>query len=121
LPDRKNIFGLSSVTLIILLGAAAKFAIHILTGARYGFFVDELYTIALTRHLAFGYVDLPPLAPLLAALSGRLFGESLTAWHIMPALAGSATLVFVCLITKEFGGKFFAVLLSALGFLVAPV
>ena len=121
MQDRKSIFGLSSITLIIILSAAAKFALHILTGAKYGFFADELYTIALSNHPAFGYVDLPPLVPLLAALSRILFGESLTAWHILPALAGAVTLVFVCLITKEFGGKGFAVGLSALGFLVAPV
>jgi hypothetical protein len=34
LQDRKSILGLSSVTLVIILGAAAKFAIHILTGSR---------------------------------------------------------------------------------------
>ena len=121
MQERKTIAGLSSITLVILLGAVLKFAIHTFTGAQYGFFADELYTIALSKHLAFGYVDLPPLVPLLAVLSRTLFGESLTAWHIMPALAGSATLVFVCLITKEFGGKLFAVVLSALGFLIAPV
>jgi len=110
MPERRTIFGLSSVALVILLGAVTKFAIHILTGARYDFFHDELYTIALSKHLAFGYVDLPPLVPLLAVLSRTLFGESLTAWHILPALAGAVTLVCVCLITREFGG---AHLLSA--------
>jgi hypothetical protein len=39
---------MSSITLAIILGAAVKFAIHILTGAKYGFFADELYTIALS-------------------------------------------------------------------------
>jgi len=104
-----------------MLGALVKFAIHTFTGAKYGYFSDELYTIAVSNHLAFGYVDLPPLVPLVAAVSRMLFGESLLALHLLPALAGSATLVFVCLITKEFGGKLFAVTLSALGFLIAPV
>jgi hypothetical protein len=117
----KSTFRLSTITLVIILGATVKFAIHILTGAKYGFFADELYTIALSKHLAFGYVDLPPLVPLLAALSRMMFGESLIAWHILPALAGAVTLVFVCLITKEFGGKLLAVGLSALGFLIVPV
>jgi hypothetical protein len=121
MPERKAIFGLSAVTLVIVLGAVVKAALHLLTGAQYGFFADELYTIALSKHLALGYVDLPPLVPLLAVLSRTLFGESLTAWHILPALAGAVTLVFVCLIAKEFGGGPFAVGLSALGFLIAPV
>jgi hypothetical protein len=118
--EQKYIFGLSSVTLVIFLGAIAKFALHMFTAPGYGFFGDELYTIALSRHLAFGYVDLPPLVPAMVALSRALLGESLFALHIFPALAGSVTLVFVCLITKEFGGRTFAVGLSALGFLVVP-
>ena len=121
MQNRTNILGPSYITLIIVLGAAVKFAVEILGGTGYGFFVDELYTIALSKHLAFGYVDLPPLVPLITALSRALFGESLLAMHLLPALAGSATLVFVCLIAKEFGGKAFAVLVSALGFLIAPV
>jgi 4-amino-4-deoxy-L-arabinose transferase-like glycosyltransferase len=121
MEDRKYIFGLSSVTLAIILGATLKFALHMYMAPGYGFFGDELYTIALSKHLAFGYVDLPPLVPALVALSRALLGESLFAMHIVPALAGSVTLVFACLITREFGGKTFAVALTALGFIGAPV
>jgi hypothetical protein len=91
------------------------------TAEGYGFFGDELYTIALSKHLAFGYLDLPPLVPLLVAVSRTLLGESLLAYHIFPALAGSATLVFVCLITREFGGRLFAVTVAALGFIITPI
>jgi 4-amino-4-deoxy-L-arabinose transferase-like glycosyltransferase len=118
---RQHIFGLSSFSLVIIFGALAKFALHMCSAPGYSFFFDEFYTIALSRHLAFGYVDLPPLVPALVALSRALLGESLFAVHIVPALAGSATLVFVCLIAKEFGGKAFAVALCALGFIAVPL
>jgi hypothetical protein len=121
MQERKHITGLSSVNLIIILAAVVKFTLHMFTAPGYGFFGDELYTIALSRHLAFGYVDLPPLVPALVALSRALLGESLFAMHIVPALAGSATLVFVCLIAKEFGGKVFAIMLSAIGFIFVPL
>jgi 4-amino-4-deoxy-L-arabinose transferase-like glycosyltransferase len=121
MQERKYIFGLSSVTLVIILGATLKFALHMYMAPGYGFFGDELYTIALSKHLAFGYVDLPPLVPALVALSRALLGDSLFAYHIFPALAGAATLVFVGLIAKEFGGKTFAVLLSVLGFIAGPL
>jgi 4-amino-4-deoxy-L-arabinose transferase-like glycosyltransferase len=121
MQDRRYVFGLTGITLVILLGTLVKFAIHLYYAPGYGLFSDELYTIALSRHLAFGYVDLPPLVPALVALSRLLLGESFFAMHIVPALAGSGTLVFVCLIVKEFGGKTFAVALSALGFIVVPV
>lgn len=106
---------------VMIIFAAAKFIIHMLTASNYGYFCDELYTLALSKHLAFGYVDLPPLVPFILALSRTLLGESLFALHILPALAGSATLVFVCLITKALGGRLFAIGLSALAFIVAPV
>ena len=121
MQDRKYPFGLSAFTLVILIGAVIKFALHLYVAPGYGFFGDELYTIALSKHLAFGYVDLPPLVPALMAFSRVLLGESLFAYHIVPALAGSVTLVFVCLIAKGFGGKTFAVALSALSFIVTPV
>ena len=88
MQDRKY-FGLSSVSLVLILGALVKFAIHLYYAPGYGLFFDELYTIALSRHLAFGYVDLPPLVPALVALSRLLLGESFFAMHIVPALAGS--------------------------------
>jgi hypothetical protein len=119
--EQKRFFSLSSTGLVILLAAIVKFAIHLIYAPGYGFFLDELYTLAMSRHLAFGYVDLPPLVPALVALSRLLLGNSFFAYHIFPALAGSATLVFICLIVKEFGGKPFAVALSALGFIGVPI
>ena len=69
MPNRIKLFELSRVSLVIIIGAIVKFALHMYIAPGYGFFFDELYTIALSRHLAFGYVDLPPLVPALVALS----------------------------------------------------
>jgi hypothetical protein len=121
MQNERRLFGLSSFALLVSVFAAAKFLVHILTGLNYGYFCDELYFIALGKHLALGYVDVPPLVPALHALSRVLFGESLLAVHIFPSLAGAATLVFVCLITRELGGRLFATGVAALGFIIAPV
>jgi 4-amino-4-deoxy-L-arabinose transferase-like glycosyltransferase len=75
----------------------------------------------LSRHLAFGYVDLPPLVPALVAASRLLLGESLLAMRILPAPAGAATLVLVCLIARDFGARTFGVALSALALIAAPL
>jgi hypothetical protein len=120
MSNRAKSFKLSSISLVIVIGASVKFALHLYTAPGYGFFFDELYTNALSRHLALGYIDMPPLVPALVALSRWLLGESLFAMHIFPALAGSFTLVFACLIAKEFGGKTFAIALTAFGFIVVP-
>ena len=42
----------------------------------YGYFCDELYSIALSKNLAFGYTEVPPLMPFLLAITRKLFGES---------------------------------------------
>ena len=105
LQFRKPYFGLSAFALTVIFFACVKFAIHMLTAQNGGYYCDELYAIDLSKHLAFGYVDLPPLVPALVALTRAILGESLLAIHFVPALAGAATLVFVCLITREFGGS----------------
>ncbi|MFZ2058445.1 MAG: hypothetical protein WAV54_13640 [Acidimicrobiales bacterium] len=45
----------------------------------YGFHGDEMYFVVAGQHPAFGYVDQPPLTPLLSAASVALFGASPTA------------------------------------------
>src|SRR5436853_7483244 len=76
--------------LIAFFGAVALL-VHLLTNGRYGYFRDELYYIACGRHLAFGYVDQPPLSILLLRLSQILLGDSLFAIRLFPALGGAAT------------------------------
>ncbi len=66
-------------------------------------------------------MDLPPLVPALVALTRLVLGESLFALHVVPALAGAGTLILVCLITREMGGKLAATAAAALGILIAPV
>ena len=53
------------------IAAAAVFLFHLAANPHYGFFRDELYFIICGRHPAFGYVDQPPLVPLLSALTRR--------------------------------------------------
>lgn len=106
---------------ILALLAAVKLAAHLAVAGNYGYFRDELYYIAAGRHLAFGYVEFPPLIALLAALVRVTVGESLVALHVVPALAGTALVVVTGLIARALGGGAFAQGLAALGALVATV
>ncbi len=67
--------------------AVIAFAAEMAVSARYGYVRDELYFLAAGHHLAFGYVDQPPLTPLLAAGWSFLTGDTLTGFRVLPALA----------------------------------
>lgn len=101
--------------------AAASFVLHMVFNNRYGYFRDEFDYIICGRHLAWGYVDQPPLVPVLSRIFLAVFGESLRAVRLMPVLAMSSTLVLSGMIAREFGGKRFAVVLTALAVLIAPI
>jgi hypothetical protein len=109
--------------LLLISLAAAKFLVHFGVNAAgaYGFFRDEFYYIACSDRLAFGYVDHPPLSILLLKTSRMLFGDSLVAVRLFPALAGALTLFLTGLIVKELGGKRFAMVFAALCVLMAPL
>jgi len=100
--------------------AVVKLLLHLYAGHSYGYFVDELYYLACARHLAWGYVDQPPLIAFLARISVALFGESLQAIRFLPALAGTGTVLLAGFIARELGGGRFAAGLAALCTLAAP-
>jgi hypothetical protein len=98
--------------------ALLKLLIHLLTASRYGYFRDELYYIACGEHLDWGYVDHAPLVAWAVKLSRTLFGDSLFALRLFPAVAGALKVLLTGLIAREFGGRRFAVMLSCLCVLV---
>ena len=57
--------------------ALATVALLVATINGYGYHRDELYFRVLASHPAWGYVDEPPLTPLLAKASIALFGDHL--------------------------------------------
>src|SRR6266850_3048710 len=108
-PPRRTHFTKSA---LIAFFSAVALLIHLLTNARYGYFRDELYYIACSRHLAFGYVDQPPLSILLLRLSQVLLGDSLFAIRLLPALAGAAIVALTGIIAREIGGRAWAIALA---------
>ncbi|MGB6639233.1 MAG: glycosyltransferase family 39 protein [Thermoanaerobaculia bacterium] len=105
----------------LLVFPAAKLLIHLLTAQGYGYFRDELYYLACADHLAFGYVDQPPLSIFLLWLVRSLFGDSVFALRLLPAVAGAVTVWLVGLITRELGGRGFAQALAMLAAIAAPI
>ncbi|MCU7730214.1 glycosyltransferase family 39 protein [Actinoplanes sp. KI2] len=87
------------------------------TAGRYGYHRDELYFRILGRHLSWGYVDEPPLTPLLGRVSTAVFGDNLVAFRIPAILcaAAAAAVVVVALIVRELGGGRAAQVLATAG------
>ena len=99
--------------------ACIKLLVHVLTLRPYGFFRDELYYIACSDHLAWGYVDQPPFCVVVLKAWRLLFGDSLTSIRMLPAVVGAATVGVTGLLVVELGGEVLAVVLGGLAVLVA--
>src|SRR5271157_4592858 len=95
--------GFALVALIV----AARLLLHLLTANRYGIFRDEMYYVACSRHLDWGYVDMPPFVPAVTWLSTTLFGPSLLVIRLIPAIAGCGAIALAGYQAYQFGGRRF--------------
>ena len=106
--------------LVVWMTATLLGAISLSVAGRYDTFRNELYFIACGRHPAFGYADLPPLVPLIAATT-QLFGEH--TWMLrLPAIAAGVGLVFLtAAFARTLGGDKTAEGMAAIAVAIAPV
>ncbi len=88
----------------VWLAAAASVTLLLAVSGRYGFHRDELYFVVAGRRLAWGYVDQPPLTPLVARISELAAGTTPTALRILPALAVGAVVVLAASMARALGG-----------------
>src|ERR1700675_2876942 len=119
--DERDQPSLVASGLLIVLGiSVAKLLFHCYFNNRYGYFRDEFDYIACGDHLAWGYVDQPPLIPFLIHVCRAILGDSLRSIRFLPALASSLLVVQAAVLAREFGGRRFALLLSAITVVIAP-
>jgi len=100
--------------------AAVTLILHVATNRGYHVFRDELYYPACGRHLAWGYVDQPPLIAFVAWFARHLLGSSIVSIRLLPALAGTAVVFLTGILAREMGGGRFAQFLAAAAILFAP-
>src|SRR5271165_115726 len=94
----------SSGPAIVLYLALAKLLLHLLTATRYGIFRDEMYYVACSQHLAWGYVDHPPMNVFIAWFARHAFGDSLLELRLLPAIAGAGLVWMAGLLAREMVG-----------------
>lgn len=95
--------------------AVVTVAVLLAVSPWYGYHRDELYFRMLGERPRLGYFDTPPLTPLIARLSTEVFGDTVVALRIVPALCTGALVVLVALAARELGGGRTAQILAAAG------
>ncbi len=107
--------------LVLLIPAAIKLIIQLLAVGGYGLNGDELYYLACSDHLDWGYVDQPPLSLFLLHIQRVIFGDSMLSIRFLPALGGFFTVLLTGLLARRMGAAIFGQLLAELCAIVAPV
>ena len=95
----------TSLVIIIAL-ALIKLLLHLYTNgfASYGIFRDEYYYLACADRLGWGYVDQPPLSIFVLNIWRSIFGDSLFAIRLVPAVCGALTVYVAGIIARKLGG-----------------
>jgi len=112
----------SRLTVVLLYGGAAVgvIALHLATNGTLGFHTDELYYLSAGRHRAFGYVDFPPVVPLLGRLETELLGVSPSTLRVLPSLMGGFLVVLSAAYVRRLGGSLRLQGIALLGAIAAP-
>jgi hypothetical protein len=111
----------SSAAVLLFGGAAvAVIALHLATNGTLGFHTDELYYLACGRHPALGYVDFPPLVPLLARLETGLLGVSPWTLRVLPSLLGGFLVALSGAYVRRLGGSLRLQGIALLAAIAAP-
>jgi Dolichyl-phosphate-mannose-protein mannosyltransferase len=107
---------------VFLFGGAAVgiIALHLATNGTLGFHTDELYYLACGSHPALGYVDFPPVVPLLARLETGLLGVSPWTLRVIPSLLGGFLVALSGAYVRRLGGSLRLQGIALLAAIAAP-
>jgi len=105
---------------IVLLFALAKLGIHLLTATHYGFQRDAYLYLAQSRHLDWGYFSTPPLLAFVTRIHTLIWGDSLLAVRLLPALIGTLSIFLVGWMIKKLKGGSMAQMIGLTAVLLSP-
>ncbi len=105
---------------IIFFFCLVKLTLHLIADSHSGFQGDELLHIETGKHLAFGYMEFPPLIALLAFIQNLFGSQSVFVHHIFSHIASLIIMICVAKTTIELGGKNTAIALVLSAIVIAP-
>lgn len=94
-----------NLTILIILLCVVKLTIHLVGNQNYGFHRDELLHLSVSEHLAWGYMEFPPLIAFIGKAATTFFDHSLSGIRFFSTLAGIGIVILVCLMTIEMGAQ----------------
>ncbi|WP_210646958.1 ArnT family glycosyltransferase [Flavobacterium flabelliforme] len=106
--------------LIILFFCILKLILHLIADSHSGFQGDELLHIEAGKHLAFGYMEFPPLIGFFAFIQNLFGSNSVYVHHLFAHIASLLILIYVAKTTIELGGKNKALFLALFCMIIAP-
>jgi hypothetical protein len=107
--------------LVVSALVALKMCLLLAVAGRWGYHRDEAYYVVGGQRLALGYVDHPPMTPVLARWSNAVFWPSMAGFRLLPALVSSSLLVVAAATARELGGSGEAAVVAALAVLACPM
>ncbi|MGI9079179.1 MAG: ArnT family glycosyltransferase [Gemmatimonadaceae bacterium] len=117
-PEGRVELARSAVLTLAISVVAIHFATNLFTP--YGVHRDEFLYLAMGRHLDLFRMEFPPAIAILARLS-ILFGDSLCAIRLFPAIAAGSLVFLSALIARELGGGRFAQVIAAIAVAASPL
>lgn len=100
---------------------AFKVILHLATVNGYGIFRDEYYYWACGQRLAWGYVDQPPMTPLLVRIGCGLFGDSALGIRFFAIVAGGLLVWMAMRLARDLGAGLWGQAIAGLAVIVAPI
>jgi hypothetical protein len=93
--------------------------IHLVFMGNLEYHRDEMLYFSLGQHPDLGYATVPPLIGWIAWIMQKIFGYSVFAVRLFPALISGVMVLIVSETARELGGKIYARILAATGLLIA--
>jgi hypothetical protein len=113
-------FKMTSPWYLIILFMLLKLTIHFLTNTNYELQRDAYLYLAMGYHPDLGYMSVPPSIAFLGAFMRLIFGDSVFAVRLAPALAGAFSVMLVGMFVRELGGKSWAIVIGCMAFITSP-
>ena len=111
--------GKKTPELIIIILALISVSIHLLVMGNLEYHRDELLYFSLGQHPDFGYATVPPMIGWIAWIMQNIFGYSLLAVRLLPAILSGVLVILVSSIARELGGSSYSRILAGIGIIIS--